>query len=198
MPTLTLPSPELTRRPTRRPASRGEAGSAYLTVLLVMVVLTILALSLVFVTQIESDIGSNERILHRTFYSADSGISAAVARKMSGGAGPFRFEMNASSVGSLGRGDAVEVGNFFPVRLGFCNLCTANVGNEFHRIDYLAFSRAERFVATAPRGGERHPIAIQTVTTEVAIQPEKGPSDFLGLDKKSGEKLDENIGTRDH
>jgi len=185
----TLSHPARKPRSPRTTALGGEAGSAYLTVLLVMVVLSILALSLVLVTQIESDIGTNERIVHRTFYSADSGISAAVARKMSGGSGPFRFEMNATGAGSLRRGDLVQVGNFFPVGIGFCSLSTANVGSEYHRIDYLAFSQAERFVATSPSGGDRHPIALQTVTADVAIQCEKGPSDFLGLDKKSGQRL---------
>ncbi len=188
-----LAPPFRTPRTARAPRRRDESGSAYLTVLLVMVVLTILALSLVVVTQLESDIGANERTVHRTFYSADSGISAAVARKMIGGSGPFRFELNADNPGGIKRGDLVQVGNFFPVGIGFCPLSSANVGSEYHRIDYLAFSQAERFVATSPSGGDRHPIAIKTVTSDVAIACEKGPSDFLGLDKKSGARLGDAI-----
>lgn len=170
---------------------RRESGSAYLTVLLVLLVLTILGLSLVLLTQIESEIGSNERTLHRTFYAADSGIAAAVARKMSGGAGQFRFQMNSDTTGVAPRGDSVDVGNFLPVRIGFCNLCTANVGNEYHRIDYLVASQAVRFASTSPTGGDRHPLARQAVSSEVAIQPERGPGDFLGLGKKSGARLGE-------
>lgn len=176
---------------TRTPIQRHEAGSAYLTVLLVLLLLTILGLSLVLVTQIESEIGANERTLHRTFYAADSGIAAAVARKMSGGSGQFRFQMNSDVTGLVPRGDSVDVGNFLPVRLGFCNLCTANVGSEYHRIDYLVVSQAVRFVSTSPTGGDRHPLARQAVSTEVAIQPERGPGDFLGLGKRSGARLGE-------
>lgn len=170
---------------------RREAGSAYLTVLLVLLVLTILGLSLVLVTQIESEIGANERTLHRTFYAADSGIAAAVTRKMSGGAGQFRFQMNSDRTGLVPRADSVDVGNFLPVRIGFCNLCTANVGSEYHRIDYLVASQAVRFGSSNPTGGDRHPLARQAVSSEVAIQPEKGPGDFLGLGKKSGARLGE-------
>lgn len=176
--------------------NRREAGSAYLTVLLVLLVLTILGLSLVLITQVESEIGTNERILHRTFYAADSGLSAAVARKMSGGSGPFRFQMNSDTTGIVPRADSVDVGNFLPVRLGFCNLCTANVGSEYHRIDYLAVSQAVRFGSTSPTGGDRHPFARQAVSSEVAIQPERGPGDFLGLGKKSGERLGDLLSRR--
>ncbi len=39
---------------------RGEAGSAYLTTLLALVVLTILAMALVFVTGTEVQVATNE------------------------------------------------------------------------------------------------------------------------------------------
>lgn len=175
----------------------SENGSAYLVVLLVLLLLSIVGLSLVLVTQIESEIGVNERMIHRTFYAADSGLSAAVARKMSGASGPFRFDMNADTGGVFRRGDTVEVGNFLPVRIGFCNLCSANVGSEYHRIDYLAASQATRFGAATALGGDRRPIARQAVSSEVAIQPESGPGDFLGLGKRSGRRLGELLGRDD-
>jgi len=173
-----------------RPA---EAGSAYLIVLLVLVVLTIVGLSLVLVTQVESEIGSTERIIHRTFYSADSGIAAAVARKMSGGSGPFQFQMNSLGVGNWQRGDEVSVDNFFPVRLGFCNLCTANSSNEYHRIEYLVVAESTRYGTGDANRGNRHPLARQAVRSEVSIQPERGPGDFLGLDKRSGRRLGQRL-----
>lgn len=171
----------------------GERGSAYLATLLVLVVLTALGLSLMFLTQIESEIGATERAIHRTFYAADSGVAAAVARKMSGGSGPFQFGMNGDAVGSLHRGDQVDVGNFFPVRIGFCNLCTANSGGEFHRIDYIAYSEAMRYVSGRADLGDRHPWARELVQTEIAIQPDQGPGNFLGLDKKSGARLGQRL-----
>jgi len=178
----------------RRDRSRAETGSAYLIVLLVLVVLSIVGLSLVLITQVESEIGSTERIIHRTFYSADSGIAVAVARKMSGGSGPFRFQMNSLGIGTWLRGDEGAVDNFFPVRLGFCNLCTANSGSEYHRIDYLAVAESTRYGTGDANLGNRHPLARQAVRSEVSIQPERGPGDFLGLDKRSGERLGKRLG----
>lgn len=175
----------------RRPHHRREEGSAYLTVLLVLLLLSIIGLSLVLVTQIESEIGTNEQMVHRAFYAADSGLAAAVARKMSGGGGPFRFDMNTDDEGIFRRGDVVEVGNFMPVRLGFCNLCSANVGSEYHRIDYLGASQARRFATADASGGDRQNVARQAVSGEVAIQPESGPGDFRGIDKPSGRRLGE-------
>ena len=61
---------------------RSEAGSAYVITLLALVVLTILALSLALVTQTEVQVGSNERTVSRTFYSADSGLGVAVAEAL--------------------------------------------------------------------------------------------------------------------
>lgn len=177
----------------RRPRGRSEEGSAYLITLLVLVVLTIVGLSLIVVTRIESEIGDTERMIHRTFYSADSGIAAAVARKMSGGSGPFDLQMNSDGVGGWLRGDEVSVDNFFPVRIGFCNLCTANAGSEFHRIDYLALSEAMRYGTGDADRGSRHPIARQAVQSEVAIQPDQGPGELLGLDKRSGQRLGEKL-----
>lgn len=174
-------------------AADTEAGSAYIIVLLVLLLLTIVGLSLTLVTQIESEIGATEKMVHRTFYAADSGVSAAVARKMTGASGPFRFQMNSDEPGLLDRGDAVEVGNFFPVRIGYCNLCTANAGSAAHRIDYLTLSEAMRFGSALPSGGNRHPFARQAVSAEVAIQPERGPGDLLGLDRRSGRRLGERI-----
>ncbi|HSL82172.1 MAG TPA: hypothetical protein VLF66_05315 [Thermoanaerobaculia bacterium] len=180
-----------TRTPPR-PSGR-EAGSAYIAVLLVLLLLTIAGLSLTLVTRIESEIGSAEKMIHRTFYAADSGLPAAVARHKIGGTGPFRFQMNSDGPGLLDRGDAVDVGNFFPVSVGFSNLSTANVGEERYRIDYLVLSQAMRFGASSPEGGNRHPFARQAVTVEVAIDPEQGPGDFLGLDRRSGRRLGERL-----
>jgi hypothetical protein len=112
---------------------------------------------------------------------------------MSGGAGPFRFQVNSDGTGPWLRGDEVAVENFFPVRIGFCNLCTANAGSEYHRIDYIALSQATRYGSGSPDRGNRHPIARQAVQTEVAIQPDRGPGELLGLDKRSGARLGDKL-----
>ncbi|HEX2551919.1 MAG TPA: PilX N-terminal domain-containing pilus assembly protein, partial [Nocardioidaceae bacterium] len=68
---------------------RREAGSAYLTTLLALVVLTILAMALIFVTGTEVQVATNERNINRTFYSADSGLGVAAGQVLvSGNYGP--------------------------------------------------------------------------------------------------------------
>lgn len=59
-----------------------ERGSAFVITLMVMIVLTILGLSLVFITAGEEQVGANERLISRVFYAADSGIAIATARLM--------------------------------------------------------------------------------------------------------------------
>jgi hypothetical protein len=62
---------------------RSEAGSAYVIALLVLVVLTVIGLALTLITQTEVQIGSTERSLNRSFYSADSGPNIALAGTLS-------------------------------------------------------------------------------------------------------------------
>ncbi len=59
-----------------------ERGSAFVITLMVMIVLTVLGLSLVFITAGEQQVGANERLISRVFYAADSGIAIATARLM--------------------------------------------------------------------------------------------------------------------
>ena len=81
-------NPELMKNQQNRPDSldrpivrrAGERGSAFIITLMVMIVLTILGLSLAFITTGEQQVGSNERLVSRVFYAADSGIGIATAR----------------------------------------------------------------------------------------------------------------------
>jgi Tfp pilus assembly protein PilX len=73
---LALPS-DLPRRPRR-----GEAGSAYLVAILALVVLTIAGLSLALITQTETQIGANEKMVERAFYAADSGIAISTQQNV--------------------------------------------------------------------------------------------------------------------
>jgi len=101
--------------PKRR---RGESGSAYLVVLLALVVLTIIGLSLVMVTQTEVQLGSNERTINRTFYAAESGIKFAIARYGKAQVyTPFTYIQNESPLGLGGQriADEVRVSVFAPI-----------------------------------------------------------------------------------
>jgi len=95
---------------------RGERGSAYLVVLLALVVLTIIGLSLVMVTQTEMQLGSNERTINRTFYAAESGMKFALARfGATQQVMPFTYIQNESSLGSQRIADLVQVSVFAPI-----------------------------------------------------------------------------------
>lgn len=73
--------PLIRRRPT--PRSRpGEAGSAYLMTLMALVVLMVIALALATTTQTEMLIGTNERMIQRSFFAAESALAVTAARVM--------------------------------------------------------------------------------------------------------------------
>jgi type II secretory pathway component PulK len=95
-----------------------QRGSAYLVVLLALVVLTIIGLSLVMVTQTEVQLGSNERTINRTFYAAESGIKFAIARYgKAQEVMPFTYIQNESPLGLAGQriADEVKVSVFAPI-----------------------------------------------------------------------------------
>lgn len=59
--------------------SGSEEGSLFIMVLLVLLILTAVALSLMFVTDLEMRMGGSERVITQTFYAAESGLHAALA-----------------------------------------------------------------------------------------------------------------------
>jgi hypothetical protein len=59
--------------------SRRERGTALVLVLLVTLLVTVIAVSLLFVTDIERQLGANERIIHDNYFLAEAGIHAALA-----------------------------------------------------------------------------------------------------------------------
>ncbi len=59
-----------------------QRGSALLLVILVMLLLTSLALSLTFITELEMQLGGTERVITNNAYAAESGIHAALGAIM--------------------------------------------------------------------------------------------------------------------
>jgi Tfp pilus assembly protein PilX len=167
-------------RSCRRPAWRArpaETGSAYITALLVLVVLTIIGLGLVLITQIESQIGANEMTINRTLYAADSGIAVGLAKVLtSKDTTPTGIYLNVQQVPSIR--DEVAVSGFLPIADAPCNLCQINQGAEFLTVNHLVGSTATR---RAP--GADVPIAQRQVNMMVAIQPWQG-------DNESSERAD--------
>jgi len=70
-------NPERSFRPVPR---AGEEGSAYLFVLFLLVILTVVGLSVALVTQSEVLIGGSERQSTREFYAAEAALRIQVAR----------------------------------------------------------------------------------------------------------------------
>jgi hypothetical protein len=166
----------------------GEAGSAYVAVLLVLVVLTILGLALSFVTQTEMQSGRNERTVNRVFYAADAGIETAIARALvnsdhQGRKFFFTDSGSALTSGTLELGTEVSISDFFPIQEAPCDYCEINNGNsyqgrDYYNITHAVTSRATRF-ASLDAGGSRKILAQKTLSTMVDIQPWKTSPDIL-------------------
>lgn len=169
---------------TRRSARRSsEAGSAYIVVLLALVVLTIVGLSVAFITQTEVQLGGSERLINQVFYAADSGLAVITARGLIGDYGAVAFllpETGAALVGgSLQRAAQVETSPFLPITDGIpCNLCSlalgSNAGNSsgtgYNRVNHWIEAQAERF-ATSDGGTSRTPIAQSRLSANIELQP---------------------------
>lgn len=178
----------MSHRSDRRSHSRGESGSAYVVVLLVLVVIAIFGIALSMITQTEMQVGSNERTLNRVFYAADAGIELAVARAVvTADHTPITFTYTdtgaALASGTLGLGTQVEVTAFHPIQVSACNLCEINnVGTyqdkAFYKVNHAVTVRATRF-ASLTAGTQRTPLAQKTVSAMVEIQPFRPSVDSL-------------------
>lgn len=159
----------MTTPPIRKsPASRREAGSAYVLVLIVLLVLTLLALVLALITQSEVEVGSNERTINRVFYSAEAGVTASVAAFLYGNSREG-FEMTFLDPGSTVFGTHVEVAPMNQVNYGPCNLCEVNQNTQYVNVTHEVSATATRFGKDA--NGNETVLARKRLDLMVAIQP---------------------------
>jgi Tfp pilus assembly protein PilX len=134
-----------------------EAGSAYITTLLALVVLTLLAMALVFVTGTEVQIATNERNSNRTFYSSDSGLGIAAGQALaSGNYGPNILMLNQQTVGGSNVAERVEIAPMAPILVGRCDLCPANDDGvpEFWKVNHATTATAQRVAWNGTWNGE--------------------------------------------
>lgn len=151
---------------------RGEAGSAYLVAILALVVLTIVGLSLALVTQTETQIGANEKMVERAFYAADSGIAISTSRALVNNdksATLYRLEDPEGTGFRLEH--LIDVSPFYPISFGPCNLCDIanqgqNGGQNYWRVNHAVTSTAVRRVPAT-----KVPIAERALTAMVELQP---------------------------
>lgn len=161
-------------RPSASAAPRaGERGSAYILALLALLVISVLGFSLVFITQTEMEIGSNERTIQRIFYGAESGLAIASARVLvSSDHRPavVEFREPGSTLNVIQR---LEVAPVVPLYDAPCNLCEINntgtyQEKAFRKINNALTVRASRVV------GDRT-LATKTVASMLELQPWKSP-----------------------
>lgn len=167
----------------------GEAGSAYVIALLVLVVLSIAGLSLALITGTESTIGSAERAQNRTFYAADSGIAVGLTSLLNRNYQPLRFSTAGFEASAINKTDQVDVSCIFPIRFYFCNLCTANTGNEYYNVNHI-------YMSTATRYGLGQPLAQQQLVVTLQAEPSQKPPTSDCGDSLGRALLSEEIGNQ--
>ena len=141
----------------RARVSTGEQGSAYVVVLLVLLLLTIFGLGLSLVTQTEMAIGTNQRDAIRTFYAAESGIAVTTAWMWEGNHEPHSFEVYRRQVGAQFLRDVVDTTRVFSRSIDFSDLSNVAIfANEDPIVRHnYAFDTTARRVVTRGTVDER-------------------------------------------
>lgn len=174
--------PAETRRPVTKgpdmprpalPTRRRERGSAYILALLALLVVSVLGFSLVFITQTEMEIGSNERTIQRIFYGAESGLAIASARILvTSDHRPtvVEFEEPGSTLAIVQR---LEVAPAVPIYDAPCNLCEINNIGTYQEKAYRKINNALTVRASRVVGSRT--LATKTVASMLELQPWKSP-----------------------
>jgi Tfp pilus assembly protein PilX len=154
----------------RRTAQRG---SAYLIALMALALLTILGIAVSLVTQTEILSASQERIIERTFYAAESGLEASTARAL--GEGDFGPVEHVASRSELEQGNLMRVQErvrsspFFCMGDAPCNLCSINQGAQYVRRNYMVAVNATR--SAVGGDGTEVPLGRKSLTAQVDVEP---------------------------
>jgi Tfp pilus assembly protein PilX len=155
---------------------KRQSGSAYLLSLLVLVILTILALSLAMITEAEMLVGSSDRTRQRTFYAADSGLGGSTARALAiADYEAATYELRDPDVDpALDIRNRVDVTPFVPMLSGPCNLCEINhagPGQQYGSKTYWKITHAVTAQATREGGFDGVPLSQLTISSMVDVEP---------------------------
>jgi hypothetical protein len=159
----------------------GEQGSAYLVALTALVVLSILGISVSLVTQTEIVASSQERILERTFYAAESGLEVAIAKAL--GEGHFGSTEHVAARTELEQGNLMNVRErvqsspFFCLGDTPCHLCSVNQGTLYVRRNHLVAANATR--AGVDPGGAEIPFGRKSLSAHIDVEPMPATVDCL-------------------
>jgi len=148
---------------------RGEEGSAYLVVLMLLVVLTVIGLSLSVITQTEVIIGGSEKQATRQLFAAGSGVHlAAVYELVASDAAKHKMTLAERSEDFFGAtttiGDRICTTPFIQLAAGTCNLCMMNQDAGYSAVQYGV-------TATALRHGDAKLAARRTIGSVLALEP---------------------------
>ncbi|HEX2252751.1 MAG TPA: PilX N-terminal domain-containing pilus assembly protein [Thermoanaerobaculia bacterium] len=170
-----------------QPESRAsEHGSAYILVLLVLVVLSLIGVAVVFVSQTEMEIGSNERGIQRIFYAAESGVALASARVLvSNDHRPIVFDLREPGSGVNLR-HVIELAPVVPIYDAPCNLCEINNAGTYQEKAYRKINNAITVEATRTAGRNGRELGTRTVASMLELQPWKSPVEaYLAIGDES-------------
>jgi hypothetical protein len=153
---------------------RGEAGSAYIIALLVLVVLTIIGLGLTLVTQSEVQIGANERTANRSFYASDSGHSLAIMgtlrrhwdKNMTVHLNTTKQDTGSSA--STTFSDEITITPLIQISSQFS--AVTDITSGYSRVTHVVNSTSTR-TGLAGSGGSTVPFSQKTVGTTVSLDP---------------------------
>ncbi|HEX2254853.1 MAG TPA: PilX N-terminal domain-containing pilus assembly protein [Thermoanaerobaculia bacterium] len=180
-------------RPSK-PGCRRDAGSAYVVVLLVLLVLTTMALALIFVSLTEMRIGANERTGQRSLAAAEAGVGMALARMLvNADYAEGTWIVNDHPDATPSRiGSSTEVGPLVPLIEAPCTLCEINQAGTYGS---TAFSRVN-VAATAwgRRGGGSLVVGERVISATLDVQPIQVPtSAYFALAEHTSAELAEKV-----
>lgn len=154
--TASPPSPPSLRRPP------AEEGSAYMIVLMLLFVLTIVGVSLSVVTQTEIIVGGNERSIQRNFYAADSGMQIASRRILRQNTQEFVIDMRGSASGDAVTSNAIDRVGLYPqrpIKDEFCPVSDISENNQQVLVmSYGVVVEATRFLGET--GTPKNPVEM--------------------------------------
>lgn len=153
------------------PERAGERGSAYLFVLLVLLVLTVIGLSLVVITQTEAQIGGAEKSASRVLYGAESGLRIQFALSRFAATKARRLVLDNKVAGGTTLQETVDVSPFYPIYTGPCNICSVNKGSDqYWAVNYVVNAQGRR---VGVGGSVTAPQATRLLSQMFFVQPEK-------------------------
>jgi hypothetical protein len=154
-----------------RPETAAERGTAYLFVLLTLLVLTVVGLSLVVITQTEVHIGGAHKSANRVLYGADAGMRVQFAmQRRNLHQNTILLETSASS--GMPLLERVDMSPFTLIYSGPCALCTINMGGDSMSAgNYVVNAQARRLRNISDPCSEA-PQASKLVSQMFFIQPD--------------------------